>query len=131
MPLDKNRLHYYAIGMEEKQIRDLQRRIDQIKIKLSQLGDLRPGTLSRQYNVCGNPTCRCKDQRNPKKHGPYYQVSYTHRGKSRTEFVRKEFVHEVKKQVRNYATFRQLTKEWIDLSLDIARLRREAFKSKG
>ena len=117
--------------MNSKKIKNRQQRIDQIKSKLSQLGEMRPGTLSRQYNVCGNPTCRCKDPLNPKKHGPYYQLSYTYRGKSHTEFVRKEFVHEVQKQVRNYALFRHLTKQWIDLSLEIARLRREEFKPTG
>lgn len=117
--------------MNAKEIKKLQGRIIRIKKKLSQLGDLRPGSLSKQYNVCGNPTCRCKDPVNPKKHGPYYQLSYTYLGKSRTEFVRKEFVRQVQKEIRNYAIFRQLTKEWIDLSLEIARLRREAFKSKG
>jgi hypothetical protein len=117
--------------MDAKQLKKLQGRITRIKKKLSQLGDLRPGALSRQYNVCGNPTCRCKDPTNPKRHGPYYQLSYTYRGKSRTEFVRKEFVQQVQKEIRNYAIFRQLTKAWIDLSLEIARVRREAFKSKG
>ena len=117
--------------MNIKKIKELQGRITRIKKRLSQLGDLRPGTLSRQYNVCGNPTCRCKDPTNPKKHGPYYQLSYTHRGKSRTEFVRKHFVPQVQREMKNYAILRQLTKKWVDLSLEIARLRREKFKSKG
>jgi hypothetical protein len=117
--------------MNAKKIKQLQGRITRIKKKLSQLGDLRPGTLSRQYNVCGNPSCRCKDPDDPKKHGPYYQLSYTYRGKSRTEFVRKEVVQEEKKRIRNYVIFRQLTQEWIDLSVEMARLRREQFKSKG
>ena len=117
--------------MDSRQIKKLQGRIARTKEKLSQLGDLRPGSLSRQYNVCGNPTCRCKDPANPKKHGPYYQLSYTYRGKSRTEFVRKQFVPQVQKEMKNYAIFRHLTKQWIDLSLEIARLRREESKSKG
>ncbi|MCP4608276.1 MAG: hypothetical protein GY845_06145 [Planctomycetes bacterium] len=73
--------------MNEKEIKKLQNRINRIKKKLSQLGDLRPGSLSKQYNVCGNPTCRCKNPTNPKKHGPYYQLSYTYQGKSKTEFA--------------------------------------------
>ena len=117
--------------MNTKKIKQLQGRITRIKKKLSELGDLRPGTLSRQYNVCGNPTCRCKDPTNPKKHGPYYQLSYTHRGRSRTEFVRKQFVAQVQREINNYAIFRELTRKWVDLSLEIARLRREKFKSKG
>jgi hypothetical protein len=117
--------------MNTKKIKELQGRITRIKKGLSQLGDLRPGSLSRQYNVCGNPTCRCKDPTNPKKHGPYYQLSYTHRGRSRTEFVRKEFVAQVQREIKNYAIFRELTKKWVDLSLEMARLRREKFASEG
>ena len=117
--------------MRAKQIRQLQGRIAGIKKRLSELGDLRPGTLSRQYNVCGNPTCRCKDPRNPKKHGPYYQLSYTYRGKSRTEFVRKELLAQVLQEIKNYAIFRELTRQWVDLSLEIARLRREGLSAKG
>src|SRR6266540_1911821 len=32
---------------------ELSRRIQRVKAQLSKLGDLRPGTLSEQYNVCG------------------------------------------------------------------------------
>ena len=53
------------------------------------LGDLRPGSLSTQYNVCGTPGCRCKATP-PEKHGPCYQVSFTRKGKSSSKFVRKE-----------------------------------------
>ena len=117
--------------MENKNILKLQKRLERVKMKLSQVGEMRPGSLSKQYNVCGNPTCRCKDEKNPKRHGPYYQLSFTHNGKSTTEFVRKEMVGQVKKQINNYQAFRRLSKEWVDLSLEMARLRREEFKSKG
>ncbi len=33
----------------------LQRQIDKVKRDLAALGDLRPGSLSTQYNVCGSP----------------------------------------------------------------------------
>jgi len=102
----------------------LEKKIKTIKTKLSALGDMRPGSLSTQFNVCGNPSCRCKDAETPKKHGPYYQLSYTHKGRSKSEFVKKEDLTEVKKQIRNYQKFKQLTGEWIDLSLELARLRK-------
>ena len=75
------------------------------------LGDMRPGAISEQYNVCGKAGCRCKDPNDPKRHGPYYQLSYTHMGKSTTEFVKKPMVSEVQKQLHNYAKFRKLTDE--------------------
>ena len=67
----------------------LQRQIEKVKRDLAALGDLRPGSLSTQYNVCGSPGCRCKADP-PVKHGPYYQVSYTRKGKSSTKLVKKE-----------------------------------------
>lgn len=82
---------------------------------------MRPGALSQQYNVCGKPNCRCKDPVHPKKHGPYYQLSYTHKGKSTTEFVKKERVAEVRRQIRTYARFKKLTDEWVKLALRIAK----------
>jgi hypothetical protein len=106
------------------QVRTLEKRIETIKRKLSALGDMRPGSLSTQFNVCGNPTCRCKDPENPKKHGPYYQLSYTHKGRSKSEFVKKEDLSEVKRQIRNYQQFKKLTGVWVDLSLELAKLRK-------
>lgn len=103
--------------------RALQAKIRRIKRALAALGDLRPGTLSTQFNVCGNPTCRCKADP-PQKHGPYYQVSYTRKGKSRTEFVRKENLSSVRKQIRNYDKLRQMIDQWLDLSIELDRLRR-------
>lgn len=112
----------------KNQVRALEKKIETIKTKLAALGDMRPGSLSKQYNVCGNPACRCKDPDNPKKHGPYYQLSYTHKGRSKSEFVKKENLPEVKKQLKNYQQFKKLTAEWVDLSLDLARLRKSAEK---
>ena len=103
----------------------MQKRIQQIKKQLSELGDLRPGSLSKQYNVCGNPTCRCKRADKPVKHGPYYQISYTRKGRSKTEFVKSEDVREVRLQLKNYQLLRSHIDEWVDLSLNIARLRKQ------
>ena len=91
---------------------------------------MRPGALSEQYNVCGTAGCRCKDANAPKKHGPYYQLSYTHKGKSTTEFVKKPMLKNVREQLRNYAKFRKLTDEWVALSLKISRaIRKQAGRS--
>lgn len=101
-----------------------QARIARIKQEIIDLGPMRPGSISEQYNVCGNPRCICKDPENPKKHGPYFQLSYTHQGKSTTEFVTKENVDEVRGQVNNYHLFKALIKEWIELSVKIAKEQR-------
>jgi hypothetical protein len=78
----------------------IERRIAQIKGELTQTGRLRLGHLSQQYNVCGNPRCRCKAEP-PEKQGPYCQISYTWQGESSSEFVRRENLSAVQQQLRN------------------------------
>jgi len=100
----------------------LEKRIQSLKHQISQLGDLRPGALSKQYNICGNPNCRCKADP-PVKHGPYYQISFTRHGKSSSQFVREEDLVEVQQQLENYRLLRQLVDEWITLSAQLSSLR--------
>jgi len=114
----------YSPSMSTMTEKRCQARIERIKKSLAELGDMRPGSISEQYNVCGNPTCSCKDAVNPKKHGPYYQLSYTHRGKHTTEHVKREMVSEMRKQLKNYRRFKDLTEEWVDLSVTLAKLRK-------
>jgi hypothetical protein len=109
----------------ENRIRALERQIERIKRDIAGLGDLRPGSLSEQYNVCGNPNCRCKEDP-PKRHGPYHQISFTRKGRSRTKFVKRPHVPAVKKQLENYARLRDLVDTWVELSSELCQLRLEA-----
>lgn len=120
------RQHYNAVGMSTKQISARQSRIKKIKKELEELGEIMPGSLSKQYNICGNPTCRCKDRENPRKHGPYYNLSYTWNGKGKTKFVRKEELVHTKERVKNYKILKRLVKQWVDLSLEIVELRKKS-----
>ena len=105
-------------------IRTLEGQIEKIKRELVSLGELHPGSLSQQYNVCGNPTCRCKEDPS-QRHGPYHQLSFTRNGRSRTKFVRKPQLSAVKRHVKNYARLRTLVDQWIDLSSEVCRLKLE------
>lgn len=106
----------------------MEKRIDQIKAEIARIGEMRPGSLNLQFTVCGRPNCRCVDPKKPKKHGPYYQLSYIHRGKSTSQFVQKELVRTVREQLKNYKTFKALTAEWVDLALAIAKEKLKATK---
>jgi hypothetical protein len=103
------------------QVKEMEKRIDQIKAELALIGDMRPGSLNEQLTVCGRSNCRCMDPKKPKKHGPYYQLSYVHQGKSTSQFIQKELVGAVREQLKNYKTFKALTAEWVDLTLAIAK----------
>ena len=116
---------------QDKQLRHIEKRIEALKAKLLVIGEMRPGSLSLQYNVCGNPTCRCKHKDDPKKHGPYYQLSYVHKGKSSSQFIRKEFLAETKKQIVNYQRFKKLSEEWIELALTHAKIKLDIGRESG
>jgi hypothetical protein len=96
--------------MSQKRIQQIEQRIDRIKRALLEIGPMRPGSLTRQY-------------KDPRHHtGAYWQISYTRQMKSRTEYVRKECVKEVRRQTVTHRRFKRLVDQWIDLSIEHSRL---------
>ena len=120
----------YALGPVKRRIQVLERRIERIQREIGQLGDLRPGSLSQQYNVCGVPGCRCKASP-PQKHGPYYQLSISRKGKDTSRFVRRDEVTTVKRQLRNFRRLRTLVDQWIDLAAELCTLRIESERQRA
>jgi hypothetical protein len=110
---------------KKPEIKKLEKKIADIKSAILNLDELRPGSLGEQYNVCGNPNCRCKDKKNPQKHGPYYQLSYSWQKKSTSEFIRKEDVEATKKFMNNYKIFMELKDDWIGCSIQLSKLRKQ------
>jgi hypothetical protein len=108
--------------MDTRREATLERQIEKVKRDLVALDDLRPGSLSTQYNVCGTPGCRCKATP-PEKHGPYYQVSYTRKGKSSSKFVKQKDLPAVRQQLENYARMKLLMERWIELAMELSTLR--------
>lgn len=88
----------------------IEKKIEDIKRELSQLGPLRPGSLTCQYRI-------------PKeKVGPFWQLSYTHHMKSRTEYARPRFISQLKQQITTYKRFKKLTETWVDLAIEHSKL---------
>ena len=98
------------------------KKIKAIKMKIFELGPLRPGSLSKQFNICGVAGCKCKDPKNPKKHGPYFNLSYVHQGKKKTQFIRQNFSKEIDAQTKNFRKFKELTQMWITLEIEMSNM---------
>ena len=96
--------------MSEKRIQQIERRIARIKEALTRIGPMRPGSLSRQY----------KDRKNGT--GAYWQISYTRQMKSRTEYIRQEWVPEIRRQIANHKRFKKLIDQWIELDIERSKL---------
>lgn len=78
---------------------------------------MHPGSVSRQYQVCGKPGCKCMDADNPAKHGPYHKLAYVHRGRPVCRFVRAECVEGLTARLAAYKEFRSLMDRWVELSI--------------
>jgi hypothetical protein len=83
----------------------IDQQIQRLEDQLAALGPMRPGTLSRQY--------RRPDQRA----GAFWQLSYTHQMKSRTEYVRPREVAGIRQEIAAFRRYKKLTARWVELAL--------------
>jgi hypothetical protein len=91
--------------MQAQSIKIIDRRIQRVKEQLVALGPMRPGTLTRQY-------------RQPReKRGAFWQLSYTHQMKSRTEYVRPTELTLIRQEIAAFRRYKQLTARWVELAL--------------
>lgn len=105
--------------MSDKQLRQIQERIDKIKEELMTIGRMRPGSLTRQYR---DPENRLR---------PFWQLSYTRNMKSRSEYIRPECVESIRNEVASYARFKRLTQMWVELSIEHSQLSMKASKTQA
>jgi hypothetical protein len=97
--------------MTSQTLAGIKKRIQKIKAELTAIQAMRPGSLTRQY-------------KDPKNHGgAYYQISYTREMKSRTEYVPRPCLPQVRSEIRHYKRFKALITEWVALSIEQSRLK--------
>lgn len=96
--------------MNGKQLAKIENEIGKLKKQLLRFDIFRPGSLTKQY---GN---------SEEKTGGFYQLSYSHQGKGRTEYVRKEFISRIKKETLAYKKFKRLIDRWIELGIEHSKL---------
>ena len=99
---------YYDTTMSKSQA-EIEAEISRIKKSLSKLGRMHPGSLSRQKRVRGEE---------------YWQLSYSHSGRGHTNYIRPGDVAQVRRELKTYRKFRELTSRWIALEIELAKLRR-------
>lgn len=91
--------------MQAKSLKKIDEQMQRVKDQLLALGPMRPGTLSRQY-------------RNPRqRQGAFWQISYTHQMKSRSEYVRPNEVAAVRQEIAQFRRYKKLTARWVVLAL--------------
>ena len=102
--------------MTQSKFERLEEAIHRIKQEIGEIGPIRPGSLSKQARKAKT------------KYGAYWHLSYTHRGKGHTQYIRDAFVAQVKAEVFNFKRFRKLIDRLITLSIERSQLRMQMYK---
>ena len=96
--------------MNTQRLAKIEKEIEVIRARIAELGVVRPGSLTRQY----------KDPKNKK--GAYYQISYTHRMQSKTQYVRSGSLAQVRREIRDYNKLKRLIERWVALGIEYSAL---------
>lgn len=103
--------------MEKPTLKNTEERIRELLGDLSEIERMRPGTLSVQYR-------KPEEQKYP-----FHQLSYTFKGKSRSEYVRSENLPAIRQELEAYKRFKALSEEVVELSIEASRMRSASPKS--
>jgi hypothetical protein len=99
--------------------RDQQDRAARIAAQIAGLGLALPGTLIQRHVRCGWAGCRCHADP-PDLHGPYWQWTRKHAGKTVTRLVPDDQVDDYRRWLDNHRRLRELVAELEDLTLAVA-----------
>jgi hypothetical protein len=100
---------YYNVMSTQRHAK-IEGQISAIKDQIAEINIVRPGSLTRQY----------KDPKNQK--GAYYQISYTHRMQSKTQYVRPGSLALVRREIRDYNKLKRLIERWVALGIEYSAL---------
>ena len=118
----------------ENKIEKLKEEFEEIKKEISGTGFIKKGTITRCYQTCRNPNCRCN--KDPKlRHGPYFLLTSKEKAKTKTFSVPEGMLSEVRSYVENYKTLKSkimLLEEISEkiIKIKIKKYRKELEKSK-
>jgi len=93
-----------------------------IKKEIAFIGLVKKGSITRTYQACRNPNCRCN--KNPRfRHGPYYLLTAKEKAKTRTFSVPEDMLGEVRSYMANYNLLISKVKMLEGISEKIIKLR--------
>jgi hypothetical protein len=97
----------------------LLRQRDQLKVDLTSVGDMRPGSLVPRFRKCGKPSCHCA-KKDDAGHGPSYSLTHAVSGKTVTHVIPAgAAVERARQQLDEYHRFRELVRQLIAVSEQI------------
>lgn len=77
---------------------------NRLRTKLLNRLDVMTGSIVESYRTCGKPGCKCQEG---EKHGPYYLLTWSEGGRTKTCHIPKEKLPDVKRMTQNYQEARE------------------------
>ena len=93
----------------------LRRRCDELKVRLAEVGDFRPGSLVERYRRCGKSECHCAGK-GAAGHGPSWSLTREVGSKTVTRVIPPGAVEQTSRQLAEHKRFRGLTRELVETS---------------
>ena len=98
--------------MLENRIWKLEKRIASIRLEIFELGDIRPGSATKQ-----------KRSTRGKAYAEYWYVTHSFRGKGYTEYVPEWAIEDVQNENECFKRLGGLVDEWTALAVELSKLR--------
>lgn len=109
-------------------VQTLEQRRGELKAKLAQVGDLRPGSLVERYRRCGKTGCHCAAT-GAEGHGPSWSLTREVGGKTVTRVIPAEAVAQTRQHVAEYQRFRGLVREMVETSEQLCNAKLDVAKA--
>ena len=102
---------------------ELEQQRSLLAARLSQLSDLRRGSVTEIVRRCGKPTCHCSQADDPG-HGPTLRLTYKVQDKSISESLpTPASVQKAEREIAEFRKFQELSRSFLDVNGKICRLR--------
>ncbi len=111
-----------------ERVEQLRRQRDELKARVAEVGDLRPGSLVERYRRCGKAACHCAGK-GMAGHGPSWSLTREVGGKTVTRVIPAGAVAQTREQIAEHRRFRALVRELVETSEQLCDVKLEAGKA--
>lgn len=108
-----------------ERVEQVRRQRDELKARIAEVGDLRPGSLVERYRRCGKAGCHCAGK-GEAGHGPSWSLTRAVAGKTVTRIIPAGAVAQTREQIAEHRRFRALVRELVETSEQLCDAKLEA-----
>ncbi|MHB1334839.1 MAG: DUF6788 family protein [Candidatus Humimicrobiaceae bacterium] len=106
----------------ENKIKKLEEEFAKIKKEIAGISYIKKGSITKCYQVCRNPNCRChKDEKF--RHGPYFLLTSKEKAKTKTFSVPEQMLAEVRGYIDNFNLLKSKFKRMEEITEELIKIK--------